>query len=48
MGHAVYTESDPRAVILKDYAERLAYEKDRHDEFEFYERVERLAAEAIA
>lgn len=48
MGHAVYTESDPRAVILKDYAERLAYEKDRHDEFEFYERVEHLAAEAIA
>lgn len=27
MGHAVYTLSDPRAVILKDYARRLSVEK---------------------
>lgn len=48
MGHAVYTESDPREVVLKEFAERLAIEKNRHEEFEFYERVERLAAEVIA
>src|SRR5699024_11466532 len=28
MGHAVYTESDPRAVILKEYARRLS--ESRH------------------
>lgn len=48
MGHAVYTESDPREVVLKRYAEKLAIEKGLHEEFEFYDRVERIAAEVIA
>lgn len=48
MGHAVYTESDPREVVLKEYAEKLAIEKGLHEEFEFYDRVERLAKEVIA
>ena len=48
MGHAVYTESDPREVILKEYAEKLAIEKGLHDEFELYDTVERLAKEVIA
>jgi len=48
MGHAVYTESDPREVVLKGYAERLSVEKGLHEEFEFYDRVERIAAEVIA
>lgn len=48
MGHAVYTESDPREVVLKEFAERLAIEKGFHEEFQFYDRVERLAAELIA
>ncbi len=48
MGHAVYTKSDPRQIILKHYAQLLAKEKGRLEEFEFYDRVERIAKEAIA
>lgn len=48
MGHAVYTESDPREVILKKYARRLSEEKGFQQEFQLYERVERLAGEIIA
>ena len=33
MGHAVYTKSDPRAVILKENARKLAYEKGFEKEF---------------
>lgn len=47
IGHAVYTLSDPRAVLLKEMAEQLAEEKGRTDEFKFLERVERLAIETI-
>ncbi len=47
MGHAVYTESDPRAVILKEYARRLSEEKGMEEEFELYERVERIAGECL-
>lgn len=47
MGHAVYTLSDPRQVILKKYARMLAEEKGMMDEFELYETVERIAAELI-
>lgn len=47
IGHAVYTLSDPRAVLLKEMARDLAVEKGRLDEFEFLERVERLAIETI-
>ena len=48
IGHAVYTLSDPRQVILRDYAIRLAEEKDRTDELELYFTVERIAKEVIA
>lgn len=47
MGHAVYTDSDPRAIILKSYAGSLAKEKGLQREFVLYETVERLAAELI-
>jgi citrate synthase len=47
MGHAVYTISDPRAVILKDYAEKLAKEKNRMEEFELLNRVETIAKKLI-
>ncbi len=47
MGHAVYSESDPRAVILKKYAKKLSEEKGLEDEFALYERVERIASELI-
>lgn len=47
MGHAVYTLSDPRQVILKKYAKKLAEEKGMTDEYQLYETVERIAAELI-
>lgn len=47
MGHAVYTLSDPREVILKSFAKQLAEEKGRMDEFALYERVERIAGKVI-
>lgn len=48
VGHAVYSKSDPRAVIFKDYVERLSREKGLHKEFELYSLVERLAPLIIA
>lgn len=48
MGHAVYTDSDPRAVILKKYAESLSNEKGLHKEFALYNLVEQTAGEIIA
>jgi len=42
MGHAVYTISDPRAALLKVKARELAIEKDRYDEFQLYDLVERI------
>jgi len=47
MGHAVYTLSDPREVILKKFARKLAEEKDMMEEFALYELVERLAGRLI-
>ncbi len=47
MGHAVYTLSDPREVVLKEYARKLAEEKGRLDDFNFYERVEKIAGKLI-
>ena len=48
MGHPVYTVSDPRAVILRGYAEQLAAEKGFSEEFELHKRVERIAPLVIA
>lgn len=42
IGHAVYTISDPRAVLLKEKAKELAAEKGLSEEFDFYERIEKL------
>ncbi len=47
MGHAVYTISDPRARILKNFTGKLAAAKGLEDEYELYSRVERLAPEVI-
>ncbi len=47
MGHAVYTLSDPREVILKEYARKLAAEKGKMDKFALYELVERLAGQLV-
>jgi citrate synthase len=48
MGHAVYTLSDPRAVILKESARKLAYEKGFEKEFKTLENVELLTPEVFA
>lgn len=48
MGHAVYSLSDPRADILKYYVKLLAEEKHLDKEYEFYEKIERLAPEVIS
>lgn len=42
LGHAVYTLSDPRAIILKQKAEQLALHKDRIKEYNLYADIERI------
>ena len=48
MGHAVYSVSDPRERILKEYVEKLAVEKDREEDMNLYQAIEKLAPEIIA
>ncbi len=47
IGHAVYTLSDPRCVLLKEQAEKLAKQVGRTDEFELHKKVEKLAPEVF-
>lgn len=47
IGHAVYTISDPRAILLKEMARELAKEKNREKEFAFLEKLEDLAVRAF-
>ena len=47
MGHAVYTLSDPRAVICKDFATRLAKGTEFEAELNLLKLIERLAPEVI-
>lgn len=47
IGHAVYTISDPRALLLKEMARELAIEKDRVKEFDFLEKLEGKSIEAF-
>ncbi len=47
MGHAVYTLSDPRAVICKRFAEKLAVGTEFEAEYRLLESIERLAPEVI-
>ncbi len=50
MGHAIYTLSDPRAVLLRTKAQALAVEKGTqwYREFELYDRIARLTPEVFA
>ena len=48
MGHAVYSLSDPRAVVFKGFVQQLAEAKGRKQDFDFYNTVERLAPQVIA
>ena len=47
MGHAVYTLSDPRAIICKDFAPRLAEGTEYEPELNLLKSIERLAPEVI-
>ena len=47
LGHAVYTMSDPRAVVIKKYAAALARDKGRAGDLELMERVEELGIRKI-
>lgn len=47
IGHAVYTLSDPRTKLLRDYARALAYESSQEDLYELYLLTERLAPEVF-
>lgn len=48
MGHAIYTLSDPRMEVLKEYAGKLAQEKGLEEEFELYNNVARIAGKLIS
>lgn len=48
VGHAIYSKSDPRAVIFKSYVEKLSEEKGLQKEFALYSLVEKLAPQIIA
>ncbi|SFA70825.1 citrate synthase [Acetitomaculum ruminis DSM 5522] len=48
MGHAVYSLSDPRALIFREYTEKLSKEKGCEKEFALYRLVEKLAPKIIS
>ena len=48
MGHAVYTLSDPRTIILKKKAEKLSAQTGLENEFNLYKTVEKLAPKVFA
>ncbi len=47
MGHAVYTLSDPRAEILKQFSRHLAEKRGMVDQLDLIESVERLAPQVF-
>ena len=47
LGHAVYTQSDPRCEVFRDYVTRLATEKHREAELALYANVERVGKELL-
>ncbi|MCQ2524157.1 MAG: citrate synthase [Lachnospiraceae bacterium] len=40
LGHAVYSLSDPREIIFKEYVKQLAHDKNKDDDMELYNIVE--------
>jgi citrate synthase len=48
MGHAVYSLSDPRAVLFEKFVKKLSVEKHKEDEYHLYQTVAKLAKEVIA
>ena len=48
IGHAIYSRSDPRAEIFRDFVESLAQEKGLEKEFGLYSAVEKIAPRLIS
>ncbi len=48
MGHAVYSLSDPRAQVFKNFVKELAVAKKRDEDFALYSMIENLAPKVIA
>ncbi len=48
MGHAVYTKSDPRTGLLKEKALLLSKEKGMEEEFNLYDRIEKMSPQVFA
>ena len=48
VGHAVYSVSDPRAEVFKEFVKKLSVAKGLEEEFALYSMVETLAPEVIA
>lgn len=42
LGHAIYTMSDPRAILLKEMAKKLAKSKGLEEEFALFEYIENI------
>ena len=47
LGHAVYTITDPRAVLLRDKAESLAKKRGLEEELNLYKLVEKLGPQIV-
>lgn len=47
LGHAVYTRTDPRCEVFRDYVTTLSREKQRQPELNLYERVERIGKDLL-
>ena len=48
MGHAVYSLSDPRERVFREYVKKLVAEKHREADFRLYQDIEDLAPKLIA
>ena len=48
MGHAVYSLSDPRERVFKQYVEKLVVEKNRQEDMLLYQNIEEIAPKLIA
>ncbi|MBO4954375.1 MAG: citrate/2-methylcitrate synthase [Clostridia bacterium] len=47
IGHAIYTLSDPRAVLLRERAKQLAEKRDMMDVFNLYALIEKLTPQVF-
>ena len=47
LGHAVYTKTDPRAEIIREYARRLAEQKGQVEKLDLIASIERLGPQVM-